>query len=214
MTWSQDRSAGTDRSAGSRQVVGPLVLLALPPAVGCARAFARAALRARVAAHEVDDALLIVSELVTNAVRAARLDLAAPRARLRAEHLVGVQLRLVGASLYVEVWDGSPEEPVTGQPTDDAESGRGLRLVEAVAGNRGCCHPSAGGKIVWSRLALSIPLGIAAPPAPPDLGVRDDVRAPHGPARRHVHAALLTRLGPARNRPRSTTPPTPTSPTG
>lgn len=55
----------------------------------------------------LDEALLVASELVTNAVRATGL--------------VAVQLRVAGPSLYVEVWDNMPGVPEVKCLEADAE---------------------------------------------------------------------------------------------
>lgn len=105
-------------------------------------------LRSCGAVGALDDVLLVSSELVTNAVRATGS--------------VAVQLRIAGPSLYVEVWDGVPGVPEVRPLDGDAEGGRGLRLVEALATRWGVCRPQAGGKVVWAELPLpadALPLG-------------------------------------------------------
>lgn len=136
----------------SRQWTGDrLVLVALPEAVGRTREFAAARLRSWGAACVLDDALLVASELVTNAVRATGL--------------VAVQLRVAGPSLYVEVWDNVPGIPEVKRPEADAEGGRGLHLVETLATRWGICHPRSGGKVVWAELPLPAPAPLLSPEA-------------------------------------------------
>ncbi|WP_406193631.1 ATP-binding protein [Kitasatospora sp. NBC_01560] len=91
-----------------------------------------------------DDVLLVVSELVTNAVRhgGGRIEL---------------RLRPSPPGLRVEVSDGSTEPPVLRYDDDPAVPGRhGLRVVALLSWDWGSV-PAAGGKTVWSE--------IAAPPA-------------------------------------------------
>src|SRR3954447_25302162 len=66
-----------------------------------------------------DDAIVMISELVTNAVRHAR-------AWLR----VGVSID--DHTLHVEVSDDDPTLPAAPAPDLGATSGRGLRIVEAL----------------------------------------------------------------------------------
>lgn len=88
----------------------------------------------------VDDLLLVVSELVTNAVRYGT-------APLR------LTLRRCSTGLSVGVHDGlAPPMAGAALPDDDAESGRGLVLVQAVADETGV-RPEGGGKVVWARFS-------------------------------------------------------------
>ena len=91
-----------------------------------------------VRAEGVDDALLVVEELVANVI---------DHACTRFE----VVVRVVGDALYVGVRDHSTREPRL-QPRDPrAVRGRGLQLVTALAQRWGCDrHPD--GKTVWAQL--------------------------------------------------------------
>ena len=90
----------------------------------------------------VDRAVLLVGELVTNAVVHARTDL-----RLRVE--------LRGDLLHLAVRDGSPWQlrPAT-IPDPEAEGGRGLWLVDQLARSWGVNRHPDGGKVVWCTLRL------------------------------------------------------------
>ena len=89
-------------------------------------------------AESVEDAVLIVSEIVTNAIRYC----AGP-----------VQLRLSRAADYirVEVTDSSADEPRLLDARPDDESGRGLRIVNQLATRWGH-RPVGNGKQVWADL--------------------------------------------------------------
>jgi anti-sigma regulatory factor (Ser/Thr protein kinase) len=87
-----------------------------------------------------ETAELIVSELVTNALRASR-GLASPVVRLR--------LVSDGNSILIQVWDARDEMPVRSDADPDAESGRGLMIVDALA-EKWDCYPLDGGKVVWA----------------------------------------------------------------
>ncbi|MET9913472.1 ATP-binding protein [Streptomyces sp. NPDC006476] len=101
--------------------------------------------RWRVARRVVDDLLVIVSELVTNAV------VHAP-----GEH-VTVAVVLTPTAVGVAVIDQGPRRPIRAHvPEADDEHGRGLFLVEALADRHGA-QPAAGGTAVWACLALPPP---------------------------------------------------------
>ena len=87
------------------------------------------------------DAVLLVSEMVTNAIVHGE-----PPIRLRLR-------RDPAAGLAIEVDDGARVEPKPMQPTPDDEHGRGLQLVAMLAGRWGT-RPTAEGKTVWCHIAL------------------------------------------------------------
>jgi anti-sigma regulatory factor (Ser/Thr protein kinase) len=129
-----------------------LVIAALPTATPCAR------LHARNIAYEwglgdlADTIELVVSELVTNAVQASVDHDGRPR--YSAEHgLACIHLRLStdGVAALIEVWDENFQLPEPSQPALDADSGRGLMLVDALAERWGWDMPPSGrGKVVWA----------------------------------------------------------------
>ncbi|MGC5036752.1 MULTISPECIES: ATP-binding protein [unclassified Streptomyces] len=108
---------------------------------------ARRAVRARLRDWELDSladlAALLVSELVTNALR----------------HATGpIGVRLVRPSaldgvLLVEVSDPLPDPPRERAARPEDESGRGLQLV-ASSTRRWGTRPGGAGKTVWFELAV------------------------------------------------------------
>lgn len=111
--------------------------LRLPPrtdSVPAARRYARDELRDSSA--DVDTVLLLVSEVVTNAVLHAR-----------SEVVVVVQQR--GGVARVEVSDSSPVRPRPHRFTAESATGRGLRLLEQLALRWGTDPSEDGGKVVW-----------------------------------------------------------------
>ena len=100
------------------------------------------------------DGEAVVSELATNAIQASIGPDGNPR------YLDGGQMPLVllrlfsdGITLLVEVWDQAPGVPFVGEASVDAESGRGLFLVVALARQWGW-NKVPGGKCVWAALRV------------------------------------------------------------
>ncbi|GHI85985.1 PAS domain S-box protein [Streptomyces xanthophaeus] len=122
-----------------------VVLDAAPSSVAEGRRFLRATLEAwgKDDEHLRETACLLASELLSNAVRHGSGPL-----RLR--------LRQAGRELGVEVCDGSPVLPQARFAAPDAESGRGLLLVDSLASSWGTL-PTAEGKAVWFALPLPPP---------------------------------------------------------
>lgn len=143
-------------------------------AVGGARRFTRTTLTSWDLCDRFDDVALVVSELVTNALRHA---LPADHPRERQDPAVRLHLMRWTSRLVCAVRDPSEESPVAGEAPDSAESGRGLFLVESFSDSWGW-HPSpvlagdvhAGGarrgKVVWALFRLSDKTGL-------DLGATD-----------------------------------------
>jgi hypothetical protein len=131
-----------------------LSLTAVRSAVPTSRHFLRLTLSKWQAAFIEDDALLIASELVTNAVSVTGMLTENPTWR-ELEKLNLVMVRLVGLqdSVVIEVWDVSDELPTLKHVDNDAENGRGLLLVQQLAKRWGSYH-IAGGKVVWAECAL------------------------------------------------------------
>jgi anti-anti-sigma regulatory factor len=89
----------------------------------------------------IDDAQLIITELISNAVRHAKGDL----------HLLVV---LRDRHLHLSVADASTEQPRRILPDPDSgEGGRGLLLIDAVALAWGS-SPTPDGKVVWATLPV------------------------------------------------------------
>lgn len=128
-------------------------MTAAPDSVRRAREFTRHTLALWQIPDLADDACLIVSELVTNAVKLLDAD-RDPDGAASYLPLVRVQLSIVGGRLLIEVWDESDGVPDVQKPDPDSESGRGLYLVNALASQWSYYHPQQGGKIVWAELSL------------------------------------------------------------
>ena len=121
-----------------------LELRPLPSAVPCARLHAKHVFREWHLAHITDDAELIVSELMTNAVKAA-----GPR---RDVQPITLHLRASREHLLIQVWDALTAVPAPRPHAIDAETGRGLEIVSLLSDRWGYYHPGDGGKVVWAAL--------------------------------------------------------------
>lgn len=145
-------------------------------------------------AEYLDAGELVLSELVTNSVRATGVTDPWPNwTAVTAQHVIGVQLRITDAQFFVEVWDRSTKSPAKREADDDAENGRGLAIVEAMAERWGVYLPGAGGKVVWAALSLAKP---PQPPTQPVLPVRipGDTKPPTGTTHRMAGTALIQRV--------------------
>jgi anti-sigma regulatory factor (Ser/Thr protein kinase) len=132
-------------------------LAALPSAVPWARRILRHTLRERRLDELLEPALLLVSELVTNAVQASAG--LAPRDPGWLQ-TIALSLHITDTSLVMEVSDACPAEPALLQGDLLGNGGRGLILVDCLADAWG--HRLAdGGKVVWCK--LTVPHG---PPGP------------------------------------------------
>jgi two-component sensor histidine kinase len=106
-----------------------------------------------VAQADIDTVELIVSELVTNALRHGDAGDGEP-ARLA--------LRLVGAEVVVEVFDASPVMPRVVAASEWDEAGRGLQLVAALASSWGATPVVADGKQTGKRVWARVPVRMTA----------------------------------------------------
>jgi anti-sigma regulatory factor (Ser/Thr protein kinase) len=111
-----------------------------PDVAAVTRARAEAIRRVRELGRDdlASDVALVVTELVTNAV-------------LHGGGCSGVDVSLAGAGVRVEVGDRQRVLPVMGHEAPDALTGRGIRLVAAVAARWGA-QVRRGGKVVWAEL--------------------------------------------------------------
>ncbi|WP_374206379.1 SpoIIE family protein phosphatase [Streptomyces sp. WAC04114] len=127
-----------------RPVRAGWVVWRLPDAVMHARRFSARTLRSWGIAAEADTVLLVVSELVTNAL-------------VHTQGAVRVELTLAADRLRVTVNDSSPRAPAKPVVVDwESTGGRGLFLVEAMSAAWGSV-PVGGGKQVWSEIVVTRP---------------------------------------------------------
>jgi CheY-like chemotaxis protein/anti-sigma regulatory factor (Ser/Thr protein kinase) len=153
VAWFEERTAGyvlkdqdLDYLVDLLENLGPRSLdsqdLELPPepeSAARARRWVTEVLRDWRLTDLMDDVLLVVSELVGNAVRHARTDLR-------------VVLSRGDTAVRVEVEDHGPGTPEPRLPDDRAEGGRGLLLVGVVSQAWGV-EDLADGKSVWADVS-------------------------------------------------------------
>jgi hypothetical protein len=137
-----------------RQLLEPVLR-----APALARAFLRETLDGWPADGYRDDALVVVDELVANAVLHAG---------------TGIELRfaLQPDRLGIAVADRSPVRPGLGRPGEGAESGRGLLLVNALARSWHVLPRRDGGKVIRAVLAAT-----PSPPGPPSAPGEEEAAA-------------------------------------
>ena len=142
------------RTAGARWELRTFLELgALPSALPCARLHARQVAWEWKLSHLAEATELIVSELVTNSLRASA---GLTTSRFAGKFSVGtppVRLWLYsdGERVLIQVWDGNDEMPAREDVDPSAESGRGLLIVESLATDWGASPlAKSTGKIVWA----------------------------------------------------------------
>lgn len=181
----------------SQLLVGSIHLAAVPTAVRCARMFAAHWLERWGLDAVADDVIAVLSELVTNAVQATGITEPKPHyADLEHLAIVGVQLRVTGQQLFVEIWDCSPELPKHRNPDANSERGRGMDIVQALSHRHGVARPSTGGKVVWAELRLPCrrrPQAAGAPAGLPKR-LRSELPPNWTMVRHEASAALLGRV--------------------
>jgi len=134
-----------------------ITLAALATAVGCARVFVRSTVKALGLDSLREDAELIASELVTNAVKATGIITPSPRwSELDDLALIRLRIVVIDNSLIIEVWDRDSAPPTPKDAENlDAEGGRGLVIVESLSRRWNFYGHAEGGKWVWAELAIS-----------------------------------------------------------
>ena len=155
--------------------VTELTLASLPNAPSYGRLLVQRSLRAWGIAHVIDEAQLVMSELLTNAVKASA-------------GLTTIQIRLAvlgGTSLIIEVRDGNPELPILKDAATEDMGGRGLMIVDALSERWGYYHPTHRGKAVWAELLIPLPTREPEHLDVPSVAAMDD---PH--VLRGVHTRL------------------------
>lgn len=126
-------------------VLRSLAVTADPESIRLVREFVRDCCAAWGLEESTDTAVLVASELATNAVRYARTP-------------VIVWLGHRSDRIVLSVEDASHESATVRSPGAMDEGGRGLVLVDALAQQWGE-RDLAGGKLVWAEIATARPTG-------------------------------------------------------
>jgi hypothetical protein len=121
-----------------------------PASAACARRLTRDTLARWDMQHLTDDAQAIASELAANAIAAAIPTHGTRPAIIFAIHHRAPELRII-------IWDNGPGTPQSADPADDAETGRGLTIIERLTGRNWGWWPTpqSGGKVVWGALRVA-----------------------------------------------------------
>lgn len=128
-------------------------LQARPAAVRSARWHATATLREWQLETLADPVEVLTSEIVTNAVRASA-DARHPWPEAGQAAQIRFWLISDRRSVLIQVWDADHRLPIRQDNGLDAETGRGLMLVETLSTQWGCYAPGRpAGKIVWAVCA-------------------------------------------------------------
>jgi anti-sigma regulatory factor (Ser/Thr protein kinase) len=132
-----------------------MLIAAVPTAACRARTYTRSALRSWHLEPMVETAELLVSELVTNAVKAtAGVTCPIRTDRDEPDPSIYLCLSTFAEKLLIEVWDRCDEPPNRRTASDDDENGRGLALVQALSKAWGYETLHSGGKIVWCECVI------------------------------------------------------------
>jgi anti-sigma regulatory factor (Ser/Thr protein kinase) len=118
-----------------------------PGSISAARQFTNVIMERWGAAHRGPDVAVVVSELLSNAVRHGLPSAAAPPP-------AGIRLGLLhsGPSIVCAVTDPSATPPVPRDPDCLDEGGRGLHVIASLSDGWGTCLdvPGQSGKVVWA----------------------------------------------------------------
>ncbi|HEX9359541.1 MAG TPA: ATP-binding protein [Streptosporangiaceae bacterium] len=130
-----------------------ITLAPAPESTGAARGFTTATLHGWHLDTLIQDAVIVASELVTNAIRHG-----SAFATKSGKHTqVELTWQRQASRLICVVTDRSPKPPVLAPADLNAESGRGLQIVHALVPAWGWTMLSAQEKAVWAALQLPLP---------------------------------------------------------
>lgn len=118
-----------------------------PHVAADARDFTRSTLDGWGMGRLADSAVLVVSELLSNALR---YGLTCTGNRASSPHPVWLGMLRRGDSVLCAVSDPGSSVPVVRQPDFFAESGRGLHVIDNLSESWGWTTPDHAGKAVWA----------------------------------------------------------------
>jgi Histidine kinase-like ATPase domain len=101
-------------------------------------------------------AVLVVSEMVTNATKACGLPTSMPRySEVARAETIALTLKYLRHDIRVEVADPDTNPPMLSKADPDAEDGRGLMLIDELCHEWSYFYLPAGGKIVYALLDVT-----------------------------------------------------------
>lgn len=118
-----------------------------PQVAADARHFTRRTLNGWGMSPLLDNAAVVVSELVSNALR---YGMTCPRGRDLSPHPVWLGLLRRGDAVLCAVSDPGRDIPVVKEADFFAESGRGLHVIDSLSDSWGWTTPDQAGKAVWA----------------------------------------------------------------
>jgi hypothetical protein len=125
--------------------------------IRAARDFTISTLQRWGVAERREDVAVVVSELLTNALRHA----VPASGHARTGWPIRLGLLQPGRGVMCAVADPSRVEPVLQQPEHLGETGRGLHVIAALSDQWGCTIPTDLGKVMWAMFSTRL-----APPVP------------------------------------------------
>jgi hypothetical protein len=132
-----------------------LTLAAVASAAGFSRLLACATLKQWGLAQMADDSEIVMSELVSNAVKATGVTAPHPQWHELADlALIRARLLLYDTRIIMDVWDRESTAPILKEASLEDDYGRGLSIVDALCTRWDYFYPQTGGKVVWAELRI------------------------------------------------------------
>jgi anti-sigma regulatory factor (Ser/Thr protein kinase) len=176
---SRQPTATVPPGTGRRRRTG---LAPVPESARTAREFTVATLRKWQLDPLIDDAVVIASELATNAIRHGTPTATGDAASGTGAGRVELSWCLQASRLICVVTDQTPAPPALAASDPEAESGHGLHIVGALAVAWGWTVLSGGEKAVWAALELPGPAGTAAVKGDGEAGAPAGIAGAASPA--------------------------------
>jgi anti-sigma regulatory factor (Ser/Thr protein kinase) len=148
-------SAGSGGTGGPGVTYLPWIATRTPGAdpgsISAARRFATQIMQRWGVADRESDVAIVVSELLTNAVRHGL-----PQAASLPDRPIRLGLLHAGAAVMCAVADPSEQLPVAREPRWLEENGRGLHVIASLSDQWGSCPaPGQAGKVVWATFSTT-----------------------------------------------------------
>jgi anti-sigma regulatory factor (Ser/Thr protein kinase) len=144
-----EQSSGAGTASTDWPLISQLELGPLPTAIGCGRDHARLVLSEWGLDHLVDDVVLLVSELLTNSLKASWA--------LKTPTPIVLRLLANDRQLIIEAWDQWVEGFELRRGNPDSDHGRGLTVVATLSQRWGVGRISEHYKVVWAELVVERP---------------------------------------------------------